>query len=121
MKKKMNRIIAFTLMIILALAACSPTSAGEPKTQTTSEAATDSDVSSNKVVIYSGAEEYRNEYFLKRIKEEFPDYDITVEYMSTGKWKYKAPTTLAYQPGRKTKASLILWSTTVGLPSKAER
>ncbi len=42
------------------------------------------DTSSNKVVIYSGAEEYRNEYFLQRLNEEFPDYDITIEYMPTG-------------------------------------
>ncbi len=42
------------------------------------------DDSSNKVVIYSGAEEYRNEYFLKRINEAFPDYDVTIEYMPTG-------------------------------------
>ena len=39
---------------------------------------------SNKVVIYSGAEEYRNEYFMKRLKEQFPDYDISIEYMPTG-------------------------------------
>lgn len=38
----------------------------------------------NRVVIYSGAEEYRNEYFLKRLKEQFPDYDISIEYMPTG-------------------------------------
>ncbi len=37
-----------------------------------------------KVVIYSGAEEYRNEYFLKRLQEEFPEYSITIEYMPTG-------------------------------------
>lgn len=42
------------------------------------------DESSNKVVIYSGAEEYRNEYFMKRLKEQFPDYDISIEYMPTG-------------------------------------
>lgn len=40
--------------------------------------------SDNRVVIYSGAEEYRNEYFLKRLNEEFPDYNITIEYMPTG-------------------------------------
>ncbi|MBO6066406.1 MAG: extracellular solute-binding protein [Lachnospiraceae bacterium] len=44
----------------------------------------DKDEDSKKVVIYSGAEEYRNEYFLKRLKEQFPDYDITIEYMPTG-------------------------------------
>lgn len=38
----------------------------------------------NKVVIYSGAEEYRNEYFMKRLKEQFPVYDISIEYMPTG-------------------------------------
>lgn len=38
----------------------------------------------NKVVIYSGAEEYRNEYFAKRLNEQFPDYDVSIEYMPTG-------------------------------------
>ena len=42
------------------------------------------DDSSNRVVIYSGAEEYRNEYFMKRLKEQFPEYDISIEYMPTG-------------------------------------
>lgn len=36
------------------------------------------------VVIYSSAEDYRNEYFLKRLNEQFPDYNITIEYMSSG-------------------------------------
>jgi len=39
---------------------------------------------SKRVVIYSGAESYRNEYFMKRLKEQFPDYDISIEYMPTG-------------------------------------
>lgn len=38
----------------------------------------------NRVVIYSGAEEYRNEYYQQRLEEEFPDYDIVIEYMPTG-------------------------------------
>lgn len=38
----------------------------------------------NSVLIYSSAEDYRNEHFLKRLKEQFPDYDIQIEYMSTG-------------------------------------
>lgn len=42
------------------------------------------DESSNKVIIYSGAEEYRNAYFLERLTAEFPGYDITIEYMPTG-------------------------------------
>ena len=36
------------------------------------------------VVIYSGAEEYRNAYFQKRLNEQFPGYNITIEYMPTG-------------------------------------
>ena len=56
------------VMTVLALCACGKSN----------------DKDSNKVVIYSGAEEYRNEHFLKRLKEQFPDYDITIEYMPTG-------------------------------------
>lgn len=38
----------------------------------------------NRVVIYSSAEDYRNEHFLERLNEQFPEYDIVIEYMSTG-------------------------------------
>lgn len=38
----------------------------------------------NRVVIYSSAEDYRNEHFLNRLQEQFPDYEIVIEYMSTG-------------------------------------
>lgn len=38
----------------------------------------------NSVVIYSSDEDYINEYFLQRLNEQFPDYDITIEYLSTG-------------------------------------
>ena len=76
MKHKVSLIVILALVMAMLLAACS-----NPSTQSN---ASDADKSSNKVVIYSGAEEYRNEYFLKRIKEEFPDYDVTIEYMPTG-------------------------------------
>lgn len=36
------------------------------------------------VLIYTSMEEYRMEYLNQRLKEEFPDYDIKIEYMSTG-------------------------------------
>lgn len=42
------------------------------------------DDSNNRVVIYSGAEEYRNKYFQKRLSEQFPEYNISIEYMPTG-------------------------------------
>lgn len=38
----------------------------------------------NSVVIYSSDETYINEYFLERLNEQFPDYNITIEYLSTG-------------------------------------
>lgn len=38
----------------------------------------------NRVVIFSGAEEYRNEHFSKRLAEQFPDYHVVIEYMPTG-------------------------------------
>lgn len=36
------------------------------------------------VLIYSSAEDYRIEYMNERLQEEFPDYEITIEYMPTG-------------------------------------
>lgn len=40
--------------------------------------------SKEKILIYSSGEDYKIEYISQRLNEEFPDYDITVEYMSTG-------------------------------------
>lgn len=36
------------------------------------------------VTIYSSAEDYRNEYFVKRLQEEFPNYNIMLEYIPSG-------------------------------------
>lgn len=38
----------------------------------------------NRVVIYTSSEEYRIEYFAKRLHEEFPDYEVVFEYITTG-------------------------------------
>lgn len=38
----------------------------------------------NKVVIYSSAEEYRNEFLQQELNKQFPDYQITIEYMTSG-------------------------------------
>lgn len=38
----------------------------------------------DKVLIYTSSEDFKVEYMTKRLQEEFPDYDITIEYMSTG-------------------------------------
>lgn len=37
-----------------------------------------------KIVIYTSVEDYVVEDLLARLNEQFPDYDITIEYMSTG-------------------------------------
>ncbi|MBQ7485127.1 MAG: extracellular solute-binding protein [Oscillospiraceae bacterium] len=73
MKKKFTFVLAMVMLATALLTACG----GE-----TEKPADNKD--DNRVVIYSGAEEYRNEYFLKRLQEQFPDYDITIEYMPTG-------------------------------------
>lgn len=43
------------------------------------------------VLIYTSVEDYVIEDMNKRLSEEFPDYDITVEYVSTGNHAAKAP------------------------------
>ena len=67
MKKTLRNVLTAFLAIVMliSLASC-----GDKK--------------DNRVLIYSGAEEYRNEYFLKRLNEQFPDYKIVIEYMPTG-------------------------------------
>ena len=85
MKEKMKlSCTLFALIAVIGLTGCSSTTVEETKSQESLKAVAELDDSSNKVVIYSGAEEYRNEYFLKRIKEEFPVYDVNIEYMPTG-------------------------------------
>ncbi len=80
MKKALSILLA--AMMILAAGIASAEVSG--KTFATPEEPADLNTESNKVVIYSGAEEYRNEYFLQRLNETFPDYEITIEYMPTG-------------------------------------
>lgn len=38
----------------------------------------------NQVIIYTSAENYRVEYLWSRLSEEFPEYNILIEYMPTG-------------------------------------
>jgi len=38
----------------------------------------------NRVIIYSSAEEYRNQYYAKRLKEQFPQYTVVIDYMPSG-------------------------------------
>ena len=79
----MKKMIALllTAATLLGLVACA---SAEEMNIIAPTATVELDDSSNRVVIYSGAEEYRNEYFLKRLNEQFPNYDISIEYMPTG-------------------------------------
>lgn len=63
----MRRFIA----LVLALACLTALAAGCGKAK-------------EEVLIYTSAEDYRVEYMRQRLAEEFPEYKITIEYMSTG-------------------------------------
>lgn len=39
---------------------------------------------SDKITIYSTAEDFRNEFLQKKLDEKFPDYDVEIQYVSTG-------------------------------------
>ena len=71
------------LAMTLALAGCggstnSPSGAAEPAQQGSDGGKTD-------IVIYSPNEDYLIEFYLSKLTEQFPDYNITIEYLSTGK------------------------------------
>jgi len=38
----------------------------------------------NIVMIYTSSEDFRNEHFQRRLNEQFPDYNIIINYMTTG-------------------------------------
>ncbi len=67
MKKTVTKVLSLVLVFVLALstlAAC-----GGSKKQ---------------IVIYTSVEDYRMEYLQKRLNEQFPDYNIVMEYKSSG-------------------------------------
>lgn len=57
----------------------------------------------DQIMIYSTSEDFRNEYVRKRLKEEFPDLDIKVEYKSTGELSAKL-----LSEGKETDCDIIL-------------
>jgi len=82
----MKKISSALLVLVLILSLASVSFAeGMPETKFTAPEITDDlNTESNKVLIYSGAEEYRNAYFMQELTKKFPEYDITIEYMPTG-------------------------------------
>ncbi len=67
MKKKIQTAVA--LLLSLTLVAVSLVSCGEKKKQ---------------IVIYSSAEDYRIEYMQEMLDKKFPEYDIVIDYRSSG-------------------------------------
>ena len=62
------------LLMILALACCLGLLAG---------CGSGDSADSKDVVIWTSGEDYKNEYYLSALKEKFPDYNITLEYMNS--------------------------------------
>ena len=72
----------YTLLLLVVLLISCGCGGSNKKNGNAKEAASSGD---NTVVIYSSAEDYRNDYLLKKLKEKFPNYNIKLEYLSTGK------------------------------------
>ena len=69
MKKK--RLFSVVLVMIMCLSVLAGCGGGNKANE-------------NSVIIYSSDEDYINAYFQERLNEQFPDYDITIEYLPTG-------------------------------------
>ncbi len=67
MKFKVKKLVVMLLCIVLCMGMM--TGCGKEK---------------EKIIIYSSGEDYKIEYMNNRLKEQFPDYDITIEYVSSG-------------------------------------
>ena len=81
---KKLKFVFFTMLAILALSSCTK------KT-------------SNDIVIYSCAEDYRNEFYLSKLKKQFPEYNFTLEYQSSG-----SATARLMAEGSATKGDILL-------------
>jgi iron(III) transport system substrate-binding protein len=73
--KKIAALLA-VIILMLPLVACGNQSGAGGGGSTQSEDKT--------VLIYSTSEEYRIAFMQEMLNEQFPDYDITIEYLSTG-------------------------------------
>lgn len=60
--------------VVLALACCAGVLSG---------CGAGGSAESKNVVIWTSGEDYKNEYYLSSLKEKFPDYNITLEYMNS--------------------------------------
>ena len=68
MKTLFNRAVLLTLALMMLVTAFAFTGCEKKKT----------------IVIYTSAESFRIDYMNKRMKEQFPDYDVRIDYKSSG-------------------------------------
>lgn len=68
MKTMMKRTLALAIALIIALSCLAFVGCSSKKT----------------IIIYTSAESFRIDYMNKRMKEQFPDYDVRIEYKSSG-------------------------------------
>lgn len=68
MKTMMKRTLALAIALIIAMSCLAFIGCSSKKT----------------VIIYTSAESFRIDYMNKRMKEQFPDYDVRIEYKSSG-------------------------------------
>lgn len=83
MKRKLSVLLAGTLLLALALAGCGNSDNGDAS-NAAAGSGSPQPTGGGSVVIYTSAEDFRNEYMQQRLKEEFPNLNITVQYESTG-------------------------------------
>jgi iron(III) transport system substrate-binding protein len=75
--KKIPRLITASVMalaLMFSLVACNGQGEGSSQDESADKS----------VLIYSTSEEYRIEFMQEMLNKQFPDYDITIEYLSTG-------------------------------------
>ena len=75
--------MGLALLMLLSLAACG--SAGQSAAGSAAGSAAETAAGDKNIVIYSPNEDYLIEYYQKKLDEKFPDYNIKIEYESTGK------------------------------------
>ena len=83
--KRIHKPAALLLALTLSLSLAGCGGSASTSTGAGSAAAPASGSEKTDIVIYSPNEDYLIEFYLSKLTEQFPDYNITIEYLSTGK------------------------------------
>lgn len=79
-----KRILTLILCLVMGMTVILSGCGGKSDANATASGAEDpSGPNDNSIVIWTSGEDYRNEYYLSSLKEKFPEYDFTLEYMNT--------------------------------------